>query len=62
MFVIIKISKYSNLNKYNQTILFLILSFIFLKLNDYHLGSVDLISYREIQIYNDFTFSYYRKR
>ena len=45
-----KISKYSNLNKYNQTILFLILSFIFLKLNNYHLGSVDLISYREIPI------------
>ena len=45
-----KISKYSNLNKYNQTIFFLILSFIFLKLNNYHLGSVDLISYREIPI------------
>ena len=45
-----KISKYYNLNKYNKTNFFLILSFIFLKLNNYHLGSVDLISYREIPI------------
>ena len=45
-----QISNYSKLNKISQLFLFIILSLVFLSLNDYDLGSVDQLGYREIPI------------
>ena len=49
-FLAYQISNYSNLNKQNQVVYFIILSFIFLSLSNYNLGAVDLLTYRDIPI------------
>ena len=50
IFLAYQISKFSKLNKNYQLTFFLILSFLFLSLNDYNLSSVDQLSYRDIPI------------